>query len=167
MRGNVKTKTTHWTQWTSDLSPKHQASEIYLRTWHQMSKWQHWYQWSPISSGLEVAAVELHLYYFIIKGNVWWKHTFLQMVTIVVWHHKHVKLFKPFAPHVTAWFVRKGLSQSGRRTKEQQTRLQCSAWKMPKSVMPSGAMKSARIWQYLLKPRDWIALCSKTFLQQL
>jgi len=99
----------------------------------------------PISSGLEVAAVELHLDCFIIKGNVWWKRTFLQMVTIVVWHHKHVKLFKPFTPHVTAWFVRKGLNQSGRRTKEQQTRLQCSAWTMPKSVMPSGAMKSARI----------------------
>jgi len=56
-----------------------------------------------------------------------------------------MKLFKPFTPRVIAWFVRKGLNQSGRRTKEQQTRLQCSAWTMPKSVMPSGAMKSARI----------------------
>jgi len=34
MRGNVK-KTTN--QSTSDLSPKHQTSEIYLRTSHLMS----------------------------------------------------------------------------------------------------------------------------------
>jgi len=78
-------------------------------------------------------------------------------------HHKHMKLVKPFTPHVTAWSIRKGLNQSGRRTKEQQTRLQCLAWAMPKSVMPSGAMKSARIWQCLRKPRDWIAFSSKTF----
>jgi len=78
-----------------------------------------------------------------------------------------MNLFKPFSPHVIARFVRKGLNQSGRRTKEQQTRLQCLVWAMPKSVMPSGAMKSARMWQCLLKPRDWIAFCSKTFYQQL
>jgi len=28
------------------------------------------------------------------------------MVTIVVWHHKHMKLFKPFTPRVIAWSVR-------------------------------------------------------------
>jgi len=35
MRGNVKTKTI--TQSTSDLSPKHQTSENYLRTSHLIS----------------------------------------------------------------------------------------------------------------------------------
>jgi len=34
MRGNVEKKTTHS---TSDLSPKHQTSEFYLRTSHLMS----------------------------------------------------------------------------------------------------------------------------------
>ena len=42
---------------------------------------------------LEVAAAELHLC-FIVKINVWWKRTFLPMVTIVVLHHKYMKLFK-------------------------------------------------------------------------
>ena len=50
---------------------------------------------------------------------------------------------------------RRGCNKSIRRTKEQQTRLQCLAWAMPKSAMPSGAIKSAkllkrksaRIWQ--------------------
>jgi len=51
-----------------------------------------------------VAAAEVHIC-FVIKGNIWWKHTFLPMVTIVVLHHKHMKLFKPFAPHVTEWSV--------------------------------------------------------------
>ena len=103
---------------------------------------------------LEVAATELHLY-FVIKGNVWWKPTFLPMVTIAVLHHEHMKLFTPFARHVIAWSVRKGFNQSIRRTKEQKTRLQCLANAMLKPVMPSGAMKSAkllrrksaRIWQ--------------------
>jgi len=66
-----------------------------------------------------------------------------------------MKLFKPFTPHVIAWAVRKGFNQSIRRTKEQQTRLQCLAWAMPKSAMPSAAVKNAkllrrkstRIWQ--------------------
>ena len=80
---------------------------------------------------LEVAATELHLC-FVIKGNVWWKRTFLLMVPIVVLHHKHMKLFKPFTPHVIAWPVRKGFNQSIRRTKEQKTRLQCLASAMPK-----------------------------------
>jgi len=34
------------------------------------------------------------------------------MATIVVLHHKHMKLFKPFTPHVIAWSVRKGFNQS-------------------------------------------------------
>ena len=55
---------------------------------------------------LEVAATELHLC-FIIKGNVWWVQ------------HKHMKLFKPFTPHVIAWSIRKGFNQSIRRTKKQ------------------------------------------------
>ena len=79
---------------------------------------------------LEVAATELHLC-FVIKGN-----TFLPVATIVVLHHKHMKLFKPFTPHVIAWSVRKGFNQPIRRTKEQKTRLQCLASAMPKPVMP-------------------------------
>jgi len=31
---------------------------------------------------------------------------------LVVLHHKHMKPFKPFTPHVIAWFVRKGFNQS-------------------------------------------------------
>jgi len=93
---------------------------------------------------LEVAATELHLR-FVIEGNVWWKPTFLPLVTIAVLHHKHMKLFTPFTPHVIGWSVRKGFNQSIRRTKEQKTRLQCLASAMPKPVMPSGAMKSAKL----------------------
>ena len=111
---------------------------------------------------LEVAAAELHRHYFVIKGNVWWKRTFLPVVTIAVLHHKHMKPFKPFTPHVIAWSVRKGVNQTIRKTKEQKTRLQCLASAMPKSVMPSGAVKSAklltrkkaRIWQCQLIRRD-------------
>ena len=76
---------------------------------------------------LEVAAAELHRYCFVIKDNVLWKRTFLPVVTIVVSHHKHMKPFKPFTPHVIAWSVRKGFNQSIRKTKEQKTRLQCLA----------------------------------------
>ena len=57
---------------------------------------------------LEVVATELHLC-FVIKGNLWWKRTFLPMVTIAVLHHKHMKLFTPFTAHVIAWSVRKVL----------------------------------------------------------
>ena len=89
---------------------------------------------------LEIAAAELHLC-FVIKGNMWWKRTFLPMVTIVVLHYKYMKLFKPFTPHVIAWFARKGFNQSIGRTKGQKTRLQCLASEMPKSVMPSRVMK--------------------------
>ena len=63
---------------------------------------------------LEAAAIELHLC-FVIKGYVWWKRTF-PMVTIAVLHHKHMKLFKPFTPHVIAWSVRKSFNHSIRRT---------------------------------------------------
>jgi len=86
---------------------------------------------------LEVAATELQLC-FVIKGNVWWKRTFLPMVTIVVLHHKRMKLFKPFTPCVIAWSVRKDFNQSIRRTKEQKTRLQRLVNAMPKPAMPSG-----------------------------
>jgi len=86
---------------------------------------------------LEVAATELQLC-FVIKGNVWWKGTFLAIATIVVLHHKHMKLFKPFTPHVIAWSVRKSFYQSIRRTKEQKTRLQRLVSTMSKPVMPSG-----------------------------
>jgi len=86
---------------------------------------------------LEVAATELHVC-FVIKGNMWWKRTFLPMASIVVLHHKHMKLFKPFTPHVIAWSVRKGFNLSIRRTKEQKTRLQRLPSAMPKPVMPSG-----------------------------
>jgi len=46
--------------------------------------------------------------YFVIKGKVWWKRTFLPMDTIVTLPHKHMKLVKPFTPHVIACSVRKG-----------------------------------------------------------
>jgi len=49
----------------------------------------------------------------------------------------HIKLVKPFSPHVIACSVRK--DQSICRTKEQKARLQRLARAMPKSVMPSGA----------------------------
>jgi len=39
----------------------------------------------------------------------------------------------------------KVFDRSIRRTKEQKTRLQCLASVMPKPVMPSGAMKSAKL----------------------
>ena len=103
---------------------------------------------------VEVVAAELH-FCFVIKGNMRWKGTFLAIVIVVVLHHKHMKLFKPFTPHVIAWSLAKDFNQSIRRTKQQKTRLQCLSQTMPKSVMPPGAMKSAkllrrksaRIWQ--------------------
>ena len=63
--------------------------------------------------------------------------------------------FGNLATLVIAWSARKGFNQLIRRTKEQKTRLQCLPSAMPKPVMPSGAMKSAkllrrksaRIWQ--------------------
>jgi len=47
---------------------------------------------------------------FVINGNVWCKHTFPPMATVVALHHKHLKLAKPFTPHVIAWSDRKGFS---------------------------------------------------------
>jgi len=54
MRGNVEKKTT---QSTSDLSSKHQRSEIYLRNitsdvMLKLQKWQDWYQWSRASGAV-------------------------------------------------------------------------------------------------------------------
>jgi len=81
------------TQSTSDLSPKHQTSEIYLRISHLMSC----QNIRSGKTGVNVPellvqsrgrAAELHLC-FVTKGNVWWKRTFLPMVTIVVLHHKY------------------------------------------------------------------------------
>jgi len=62
---------------------------------------------------------------------------FFPMVITVALHHKHMKLFEPFTPHVIASSVTKGFNQSIRRTKEQKTRLECLASPMPKPVMPS------------------------------
>jgi len=53
---------------------------------------------------LEVAAAEL-LLCFVIEGNVWWKSTFLPMVTAAALDQHHMKLFKPFTTHVFAWSV--------------------------------------------------------------
>ena len=110
---------------------------------------------------LEDTAAELYLC-FVIKSNLWWKCTFLQRVTVVVLHHKHMKLLRPFAPHVIAWSVMKGFNQSLRRMKEQETRLQCLARAMSKPVKPSAAMKSVNllrrkstsIWQFSQKRRE-------------
>jgi len=123
-RGNVEKK--HLSQ--HQLSDIRNLSEnITSDVMLKYQKRQFWYC-------LKAAATELHLC-FVIKGNVWWKRTFLRMATIVVLHHKHIKLFKPFTPHVIAWSVRKGFHQSIRRTKEQKTRLQCLASAMPKPVL--------------------------------
>ena len=110
---------------------------------------------------LEDTAAELYLC-FVIKSDLWWKCTFLQRVTVFVLRHKHMKLLRPFAPHVIAWSVIKGFNQSIRRMKEQETRQQCLARAMSKPVKPSGAMKSvnllrrktARIWQCSQKRRE-------------
>jgi len=61
---------------------------------------------------------------FIIKGNVWWKRTFLPMATIFALHHKHMKLVKPFTPHVIACSIKNVFDQSICRTKERKARLQ-------------------------------------------
>jgi len=65
----------------------------------------------------------------------------MHTIIIVVLHHKHMKLVKPFTPRVIAWPVKKGVNQSICRRKEQKTKLQYVASAMPKSVMPSGAKK--------------------------
>jgi len=129
MRGNVKKNNTsvniRFVAKTSDI--RNLSENI---TSDVMWKYQNWQFWCC----LEVTATELHLC-FVIKGNMWWKRTFLPMATIVVLHHKHMKLFKPFTPHAIAWSVRKGFHQSICRTKEQKTRLQCLASAMQKPVL--------------------------------
>ena len=91
----------------SDLSPKHQKFIWEHHIWCHVKISELATLVSMIPNfwcSLEVAAAELHVC-FVIKGNVWWKSTFLPMVTVVVLHHKHMKLFKPFTPHVFAWSV--------------------------------------------------------------
>jgi len=61
------------------------------------------------------------------------------MATILALHHKHMKLVKPFTPHVIARSVRKGFWSVDCRTKEQKMRLKCLASAMQKPVMPSAA----------------------------
>jgi len=97
----------------------------------------------PKRCSLEVAAGELQLC-FVIKGNMWWKRTFLAMVTIVVLHHEYMKLFKLFTRHVIAWFARKGFNQSIDWKEGQKAWLQCLASEMPKSVMPSGVIRKRK-----------------------
>ena len=136
-----KTKTL--TQSTSDESTKHQKFIWEHRIWCHVRSGNTGINDPNFWCSLAVAAAELHLC-FVIKGNLWWKRTF-PMFTFVVLHHKHLKLFKPFIPHVIAWSLRKDFNQSIRRTKEQKTALQCLDWAMPKPVMPSGSMKSAKL----------------------
>jgi len=50
---------------------------------------------------------------------------FFPMATIVVLHHKHMNLAKPYITHAITCSVRKGFNQSICRKKEQKTRLQC------------------------------------------
>jgi len=116
-------------------SSQHQICRQNIR--HQIFISEHYVEISEVATlvsmipnfwcSLGAAAAELHRYCFVIKGNVWWKRTFLPVVTMVVLHQKHMKPFKPFTPHVIAWSVRKGFNQSIRKTKEQKTRLQCLA----------------------------------------
>jgi len=67
------------------------------------------------------------------------------MVTIVALHHnnhvKHMKLVKPLSPYNIAGSVTKSFNQLICRMKEQETKLQCLASAMPKSVMSSAAKK--------------------------
>ena len=65
-------------------------------------KWQHWNQGSELLVQSRGRRNRTAPFRFVIKGNVWWKRTFLPMVTIAVLHHKHMKLFTPFTPHVIA-----------------------------------------------------------------
>ena len=116
--------------WKKQKPSQHQICHQNIR--HQKFIWEH-HIWCHVKisevatlvsmipnfwCSLEVAEAELHLC-FVMNGNVWWKRTFLLMVTMVVLHHKHMKRFKPFTSHVIAWSVRKGFHQSIRRTKEQ------------------------------------------------
>jgi len=75
------------------------------------------------------------------KDNVWWKHAFLPMATIVVLHHRHTKVVicQAICTICYACSLRKGFNQSICRTKEQKTRIKCLASAMPKFAMVSGA----------------------------
>jgi len=149
------------TQSTSDLSTKDQTSEIYL-SHIKISEVATLVSMIPnFWRSLEVSATELHLC-FVIKGNMRWKRTFLPMVTIVVLHHKHMKLFKPFTPHVIVWSVRKCFNQSICRTKEQKPRLQCLASAIPKPVMPSGHQRYEKRKASKKKKRMDLAVLAKT-----
>jgi len=116
-------------------SSQHQNCRQSIR--HQIFTREHYVERSEVATlvsmipnfwcNLEVASAELHRCCVVIKGNVWLKCTLLPVVAIVVLHHKQMKPFKPFPPHVFAWFVRKGFNQSIRKTKKQKTRLQCLA----------------------------------------
>jgi len=88
MRGNLKKNISVNIRFVAKTSDIRNLSENI--TSDVMWKYQKWQFWCC----LEVAATELHLC-FVIKGIVWWKCTFLPMTTIVVLHHKHMKLVKP------------------------------------------------------------------------
>jgi len=104
MRGNVKQK---------QQPSQHQICRQNIR--HQKFIWEH-HRWCYVKisevatlvsmipnfwCSLEVAAAELHLC-FVIKGNVYWKRTFLRWLPSLL-HHKHMKLFKPI--HTTCYCV--------------------------------------------------------------
>ena len=96
---------------------------------------------------------------FVIKVNVWRKHTFLAMVAIVMVHHRYMKLFKPFTPRVIAWSIRKGFNQSIRRTKEQKTRLQWLTWS---DAEICNAIRSYEKRKASKKKRKVLAVLAKT-----
>jgi len=67
-----------------------------------------YYQWSlNFLCRLEVAQPNCNLC-FVMKGNVWWKRISRPMATVLALYHQHMKLIKPFTPHVIACSVRKG-----------------------------------------------------------
>jgi len=95
------------------------------------------------------------------------------MAAILALHHTHMKLDKPFTPHVIVP-SEKDFDQSISRTKGQKARLQSLARAMPKSVMPSGAKngkvskeKKRKIQAVLAEtPRLKRFFSSKAFKQQ-
>ena len=115
-------------------------------------KWQHWCQCSRTSGAVSRLPQPTEPL-FRHKGNVWWKRTFLPIrwllslcYIINTWsyssHLHHMSLRGPSEKVLISRFV------------EQRTRLQCLSRTMPKPVMSSGAIKSAkllrksaRIWQ--------------------
>ena len=113
----------------------------------------------------EVTAAGLHLG-FVIKRSLWWKRTFLPVVTIIVLHHKHTKLLKSFTQHVIAWSVRKGFNQSVRRTKEQKTRLQSWAFAgggAKRAFPPGNETKISRKRKISsIIPISWVNSCNES-----